>query len=70
MKTSTVDTLIWVLVYGGLILVGLGVSVQRSDNGLGLGLAIVGGVVAVVGFALIYVRSRMNETPLNKDTTS
>ncbi|GAB4556196.1 MAG: hypothetical protein IV105_22655 [Rhizobacter sp.] len=69
MKTSTVDTLIWVLVYGGLILVGLGVSVQRSDNGLGLGLAIVGGVVAVVGFALIYVRSRMNETPLNKDTT-
>lgn len=70
MKTSTVDTLIWVLVYGGLIGVGLGVSVQRSDNDLGLGLAIVGGVVAVVGFALIYVRSRMNETPLNKDTTS
>jgi len=69
MKTSTVDTLIWVLVYGGLIGVGLGVSVQRSDNVLGLGLAIVGGVVAVVGFALIYVRSRMNETPLNKDTT-
>lgn len=70
MKTSTVDTLIWVLVYGGLIGVGLGVSVQRSDNDLGLGLAIVGGVVAVIGFALIYVRSRMNETPLNKDTTS
>ena len=69
MKVSTVDTLIWVLVYGGLIGVGLGVSVQRTDNGLGLGLAIVGGLAAVVGFALIYVRSRMNETPLNKDTT-
>lgn len=70
MKTSTVDTLIWVLVYGGLIGVGLGLSVQRSDNGLGLGLVIGGGVAAAIGFALIYLRSRMNETPLNKDTTS
>ncbi len=70
MKASTVDTLIWVLVYGGLILLGLGLSVQRTDNGMGFGLAVIGGVVAVIGFALIYVRSRMNETPLNKDTTS
>ncbi|MBC7994387.1 MAG: hypothetical protein H7Z15_14245 [Rhizobacter sp.] len=70
MKVSTVETLIWALVYGGLIGVALGVSVQRTDNGLGLGLVIVGGVAAVIGFALIYVRSRMNETPLNKDTTS
>ena len=70
MKASTVDTLIWVLVYGGLIGVGLGLSVQRSDPGLGYGVAIVGGVLAVVGFALIYVRSRMKELPQSKDKTS
>ena len=70
MKTSTVDTLIWVLVYGGLIGVGLGLSVQRSDVVLGYGVAIVGGVVAVVGFALIYVRSRMKELPQSKDNSS
>jgi len=70
MKTSTVDTLIWVLVYGGLILLGLGLSVQRTDQVLGYGVAIVGGVVAVVGFALIYVRSRMKELPQSKDKTS
>ena len=70
MKTSTVDTLIWALVYGGLILVGLGFSVQRADNGLGYGLAIVGSLATVVGFALIYVRSRMKELPLTKDKTS
>ena len=63
MKTSTVDTLIWVLVYGGLIGVGLGLSVQRAASGLGLGLAIIGAVTAVVGLALIYVRSRMKELP-------
>ena len=70
MKTSTLDTLIWVLVYGGLIGVGLGLSVQRSDVVLGYGVAIVGGVVAVVGFALIYVRSRMKELPQSKDNPS
>jgi hypothetical protein len=67
MKTSTVDALIWVYVYGGLILVGLGLSVQRTDDGLGYGVIAVGGVIAVVGFALIYVRSRMKEAAQPKD---
>ena len=67
MKTSTVDTLIWVLIYGGLLTVGLGVSVQRSDDALGYGLVVAGAVMAVAGFALIYVRSRMNESPQTKD---
>ncbi len=70
MKVDTVDTLIWVLVYGGLILVGLGLSVQRTDQGLGYGVMAVGGFAAVAGFALIYVRSRMKELPPTKDTTS
>jgi prolipoprotein diacylglyceryltransferase len=70
MKASKIEALIWVLVYGGLILVGLGLSVQRTDRGLGYGLAIVGGVVAVIGLALIYVRSRMKELPQTKDKTS
>jgi prolipoprotein diacylglyceryltransferase len=70
MKASRLEALIWVLVYGGLIGVGLGLSVQRIDARLGYGLAIVGGVVAVVGLALIYVRSRMKELPQTKDKTS
>ena len=37
MKASTVDALIWVLVYGGLLLVGLGLSVKRSAGSLGYG---------------------------------
>ena len=74
MKTNTLDTLIWVLIYGGLLFVGLGLSVQRSSAGLGFGLAFGGGVVAAVGFALIYVRSRIKDSsPLNdvsKNTTT
>jgi hypothetical protein len=69
MKTSTVDTLIWVLIYGGLLVVGLGLSVQRASANLGLAMAIGGGVVAAVGFALIYVRSRIKELPQTTDKT-
>ena len=59
MKTSTIDVLIWVLIYGGLIVVGWGISVQRSNDGLGLSHIAGGGVVAAIGFLLIYIRSRM-----------
>ena len=59
MKTSTIDVLIWVLIYGGLIVVGWGISVQRSNDGLGLSLIAGGGVIAAIGFLLIYIRSRM-----------
>ena len=69
MKASTVDTLIWVMFYGGLLTVGLGISVLRSDDGLGYGLIVAGVVMAAAGFALLYVRSRMNEPPQPKDKT-
>lgn len=61
MKTSTVDTLIWVLIYGGSLGIGLGLSVQRENRPLGVALAIVGGIVAAIGVALIYFRSRMKD---------
>ena len=59
MKPSTVEALVWVLVYGGLLLFFLGLFVQRSDGGLGWLLALAGGAIAVAGAVLIYVRSRM-----------
>jgi len=59
MKAGTVETLIWVLIYAGLIGVGLGLSVQRIDAALGTTVAFIGGAVALAGFVLIYVRSRM-----------
>jgi len=58
MKTSTLDTLIWVLVYGGLLVAVFGIAVQRSIDPLGTSMIVGGGVVALVGFGLIYVRSR------------
>ncbi len=60
---ARLQQLIWVLVYGGLLTLVLGLSVQRSDDALGWSMVVGGGVVAALGFALIYVRSRL--TPGN-----
>jgi len=59
MSAAAVEKLIWVLVYGGLLLVGLGIAVQRSDAALGLGMIVFGAIDAVIGAVLIWVRSRM-----------
>ncbi len=59
MKTSTVEALVWVLVYGGLLLLCLGLFVQRADGPLGWALTLAGGAIAAAGAVLVYVRSRM-----------
>ena len=57
---SRVEVWVWVLVYGGLILFGLGVSTQRSDAAIGWLLIVAGIAATVVGGVLVWVRSRMN----------
>jgi len=59
---ARVDALFWVLIYGGLLTLVLGLAVRRSASGLGSGLVCVGAVVAAVGALLIYVRSRLKES--------
>ncbi len=56
---SRLQTLIWVLIYGGLLTLVLGLSVQRTHDPLGWSLVTGGAIVAAIGFVLIYVRSRM-----------
>lgn len=57
---------IWILIYGGLFAVILGIATGRTDAALGWAIAVPGGVVALVGFVLIYVRSRLSNTPSSK----
>ena len=53
--------LIWVLSYGGLLTLVLGIATARTDGALGWSLAAGGGVAAAVGVALIAVRARLRE---------
>jgi len=51
--------LIWVFIYGGLLTMVLGLSVERNDESLGFVMALGGGGLALLGIVLIYVRSRL-----------
>ena len=53
------ETWVWVLIYIGLGLVGLGLSVQRNAAALGWSIVAFGSVAAVVGIVLIWLRSRI-----------
>ena len=62
MKNSTIETLVWVLIYGGLIAVGLGLALQQQGAGVaGHVLVVGGGIVAAAGVVLIWVRSRRKD---------
>jgi hypothetical protein len=58
---ARLQALIWVLIYGGLLTLVLGVFTRRSAAALGWLLMVAGGLVTVVGVVLIYVRSRLKE---------
>ncbi len=61
MNTQRVEAWVWVLVYLGLVVIGVGMSVQRSDAALGWGITAAGVVLDALGVALIWVRSRAKD---------
>ena len=62
-SVARLEALIWVLIYGGLLGLVLGLSIGRTDEAWGWSLVVGGAVVAGVGFILIYVRSRIKVRP-------
>jgi uncharacterized membrane protein len=61
MNPKTLDRLIWVLIYGGLIVLCTGVYLVRSGQKRTAIVVIAGAVSTLVGLALIYVRSRLRD---------
>jgi len=60
MKSVTVEVWVWVLIYGGLVTVGVGVFVLRGGApALGWTLVALGTVATVAGAALLAVRAGM-----------
>ncbi len=59
MTAAGVEKLAWVLIYAGLLLLGLGLFVQREHDPIGWTMVVAGGVAAVAGVVLIWLRSRM-----------
>ncbi|MCR5865105.1 hypothetical protein [Aquincola sp. J276] len=59
MKPQTMEKLVWVLLYGGIILATLGYFVARTDENAGLLMQACGGVAVAGGVLLIWLRSRI-----------
>ena len=58
-----VQRLVWIYIYGGLLAIVLGVFLARTDLVLARTIQGAGALFVVIGVALIYVRSRLKETP-------
>jgi hypothetical protein len=58
MTNAKLDVLIWVLVYGGLLLLSLGLFVRRTSEPFGWTLIVIGALLTVAGTLLVWVRSR------------
>ncbi|TWO70134.1 hypothetical protein FN976_17520 [Caenimonas sedimenti] len=54
-----IEKLIWVLAYGGLILLVLGLATTRLSAVTGWVMVVAGSLIALSGFVLIPVRARM-----------
>lgn len=61
MKMARFGKLIWVLIYGGLLILCVGLFVLRTSAGLGLMMVVVGAALALAGAVLIALRARMEE---------
>jgi len=58
---GTLEAWIWVLIYGGLFGVVLGLAAGRADAALGWWLAVPGALAALAGALLIWVRARLGD---------
>ena len=60
-----VERLIWILIYGGLLVMSVGLFLVRGEGPvLGSVLLVKGGIVTAAGVFLIWLRSRLKATPI------
>ncbi|MEI7783171.1 MAG: hypothetical protein WCK08_02215 [Betaproteobacteria bacterium] len=62
-QVQQLHKLIWTLIYGGLLCLLLGWSVDRLDPSLGRPLMVGGVITALIGVILIFVRARLKVGP-------
>jgi hypothetical protein len=60
---NRMQKLIWVAIYGGLLAVVLATFLGTGDEALASCLTICGIVFVAIGALMIYLRSRMGESP-------
>jgi hypothetical protein len=62
-STARIETLTWLLIYGGLLALALGAALRHQGAVLGWSVIVGGAAAAGLGVVLVWVRSRMAEPP-------
>ena len=63
LSIAKVEVLIWVLIYGGLLVLAVGLALREVHGLLAGTVSLIGGLIVAVGVALIWIRSRMVNPP-------
>ncbi len=61
LNNATLDRLIWIFVYSGMLAAALGFFLLPRDAVLGWSIVAVGGLDALAGVVLIWLRSRHSD---------
>jgi hypothetical protein len=61
LDAARLDALVWTFVFGGLLVVVLGVSLQRGGAPYGWAVAVAGALIVTAGVVLIWLRSRIRD---------
>ena len=62
-RAQRIETVIWPLIFGGMLIGSLGFSLQRERDAIGWMLVVAGAGAIVVGIVLLWVRSRLPDGP-------
>ena len=60
---ARLDSLVWILIFGGLLTLVLGIATHGEAVIAGWSLSVLGGIATGAGIVLIWVRSRLREDP-------
>jgi hypothetical protein len=60
--TAWLERLIWILIYGGLFSLVLGLATRVREAAIGWALIVGGAIATAAGLVLIWVRSRLDRT--------
>src|SRR6185369_17971015 len=61
LAAAHLDVLVWTFVFGGLVVVALGIALVRNGAGYGWAVAVAGTLVVAAGVVVLWLRSRVGD---------
>ena len=60
---SRLQWLVWIAIYGGLLTISIASFLGSGDSETATLMYVIGGVLVAAGILMIYIRSRLRESP-------